>query len=111
MNKRKLQNSKKLTPTLQLSRTANRGGSDTVLLGNTSYAGHSQISCQLAKAMAPESVNGGSLMKAATVKIVQPPNKPQSGQWVHYLPLVIPEKYEAHIMNMYHNTQASDHLD
>ena len=44
-----------------------------MLLGNTSYAGHSQISCQLAKAMAPESVNGGSLMKAATVRR-RPPN-------------------------------------
>ena len=28
----------------------------------------------------------------------------ESGKWVHYLPLVIPEKYEAHIMNMYHNS-------
>ena len=50
------------------SRTANRGGSDPVLLGNTSYAGRSQISCQLAKVITPESVNGGSLMEAATVR-------------------------------------------
>ena len=39
-----------------------------MLLGNTSYAGRSQISCQLAKAIAPESVNGGSLMEVATVR-------------------------------------------
>ena len=39
-----------------------------MLLGNTSYAGCSQISYQLAKAIAPESVNGGSLMEAATVR-------------------------------------------
>ena len=43
------------------------GGSDTVLLGNTNYAGHSQISDQLAKAITPESVYGGSLIEAATV--------------------------------------------
>ena len=34
-------------------------------------------------------------------KIVQ---DKEFGKWVHYLPLVIPEKYEAHIMNMYHNS-------
>ena len=28
----------------------------------------------------------------------------ESGKWAHYLSLVIPEKYEAHIMNMYHNS-------
>ena len=50
------------------SRTANRGGSDPVLLGDTSYAGRSQISCQLAKAITPESVNGGSLIETATVR-------------------------------------------
>ena len=33
-----------------------RAGSDTVLLGNTNYAGRSQISGQLAKAVLPESV-------------------------------------------------------
>ena len=31
------------------------------------------------------------------------------GKWVHYLPLVIPEKYEAHIMNMYHNSLVGMH--
>ena len=31
------------------------------------------------------------------------------GKWVHYLPLVIPEKYEAHIMNMYHNSLVAMH--
>ena len=39
-------------------------------------------------------------------KIVQ--NK-ESGKWVHYLPLVIPEKYEAHIMSMYHNSLLAMH--
>ena len=48
--------------------TANCGSSDPVLLGNTSYAGRSQISCQLAKAITPESVNGGSLIETATVR-------------------------------------------
>ena len=33
----------------------------------------------------------------------------ESGKWVHYLPLVIPEKYEAHIMNMYHNSLVGMH--
>ena len=33
----------------------------------------------------------------------------ESGKWVHYLPLVIPEKYEAHIMNMYHNSLVTMH--
>ena len=33
----------------------------------------------------------------------------ESGKWVHYLPLVIPEKYEAHIMNMYHNSLLGMH--
>ena len=31
------------------------------------------------------------------------------GKWVHYLPLVIPEKYEVHIMNMYHNSLVAMH--
>ena len=31
------------------------------------------------------------------------------GKWVHYLPLVIPEKCEAHIMNMYHNSLVAMH--
>ena len=31
------------------------------------------------------------------------------GKWVHYLPLVIPEKYEAHIKNMYHNSLLAMH--
>ena len=34
----------------------------------------------------------------------------ESGKWVHDLPLVIPEKYEAHIMNMYHNSLVAMHL-
>ena len=50
------------------SRTANRGSSDPVLLGDTSYAGRSQISCQLAKAITPEAVNGGSLIETATIR-------------------------------------------
>ena len=33
----------------------------------------------------------------------------ESGKWVHYLPLVIPEKYEAHIMNMYHKSLVAMH--
>ena len=33
----------------------------------------------------------------------------ESGKWVHYLPFVIPEKYEAHIMNMYHNSLVAMH--
>ena len=33
----------------------------------------------------------------------------ESVKWVHYLPLVIPEKYEAHIMNMYHNSLLAMH--
>ena len=33
----------------------------------------------------------------------------ESGKWVHYLPLFIPEKYEAHIMNMYHNSLVAMH--
>ena len=45
-----------------------RGSSDTGLLGYTSYAGRSQISNQLAKAVSPETVNGGSLIEAATVR-------------------------------------------
>ena len=44
-----------------------RGGSDAVLLSNTSYAGHSQISNQLAKAITPESVYDGCLIEAAMV--------------------------------------------
>ena len=31
------------------------------------------------------------------------------GKWVHYLLLVIPEKYEAHIMNMSHNSLVAMH--
>ena len=33
----------------------------------------------------------------------------ESGKWVHYLPLVIPKKYEAHIINMYHNSLVAMH--
>ena len=38
-----------------------------VLLSNTSYAGRSQISDQLAKAITPESVYSGSLIEVAMV--------------------------------------------
>ena len=31
------------------------------------------------------------------------------GKWIHYLLLVIPEKYEEHIMNMYHNSLVAMH--
>ena len=33
----------------------------------------------------------------------------ESGKWVHYLPLVIPEKFETHILNMYHNSLLAMH--
>ena len=33
----------------------------------------------------------------------------ESGKWVYYLPLVIPEKFEAHIINMYHNSLVAMH--
>ena len=33
----------------------------------------------------------------------------ESGKWVYYLPLVIPEKFEVHIMNMYHNSLVAMH--
>ena len=33
----------------------------------------------------------------------------ESGKWVYYLPLVIPEKYETNIMNMYHNSLVAMH--
>ena len=46
---------------------ANRGSSDPVLLGNTNYAGCSQISNQLAKVISPELVYGGILIEVATV--------------------------------------------
>ena len=47
---------------------ANRCGSFVLeLLGYTNYAGRSQISDQLAKAVSPESVYGGNLIEAATV--------------------------------------------
>ena len=50
------------------SRMANRCGSFVPeLLGYTNYAGRSQISDQLAKAVSPESVYGGNLIEAATV--------------------------------------------
>ena len=45
-------------------------------------------------------------IKDLLFKIVQ---YKESGKWVHYLPLVIPEKYEAHIMNMYHNSLVAMH--
>ena len=33
----------------------------------------------------------------------------ESGKWVYYLPLVIPEKLEANILNMYHNSFLAMH--
>ena len=33
----------------------------------------------------------------------------ESGKWVHYSPLVIPEKFEANILNMYHNSLLAMH--
>ena len=33
----------------------------------------------------------------------------ESGKWVYYLPLVIPEKYETNIINMYHNSLVAMH--
>ena len=33
----------------------------------------------------------------------------ESGKWVHYLPLVIPEQFEMHILNMYHNSLLAMH--
>ena len=33
----------------------------------------------------------------------------ESGKWIHYLPLVIPEKFEANILNMYHNSLLAMH--
>ena len=33
----------------------------------------------------------------------------ESGKWVHYLPLVIPEKFESNILNMYHNSLLAMH--
>ena len=33
----------------------------------------------------------------------------ESGKWTHYLLLVIPEKFEANILNMYHNSLLTMH--
>ena len=33
----------------------------------------------------------------------------ESGKWTHYLPLVIPEKFEANVLNMYHNSLLAMH--
>ena len=33
----------------------------------------------------------------------------ESGKWTHYLLLVIPEKFEANILNMYHNSLLAMH--
>ena len=33
----------------------------------------------------------------------------ESGKWVYYLPLVIPEKFETNIINMYHNSLVAMH--
>ena len=32
----------------------------------------------------------------------------ESGKWIQYLPLVIPEKFESNILNMYHNSSISN---
>ena len=33
----------------------------------------------------------------------------ESGKWIYYLLLVIPEKFEANILNMYHNSLLAMH--
>ena len=33
----------------------------------------------------------------------------ESGKWIHYLPLIIPEKFEGHILNTYHNSLLAMH--
>ena len=33
----------------------------------------------------------------------------ESGKWTYYLPLVIPERLEANILNMYHNSLLAMH--
>ena len=52
--------------------------------------------------------NAYLIINGLLFKIVQ---YKESGKWVHYLPLFIPEKYEAHIMNMYHNSLVGMHQD
>ena len=51
-------------------------------------------------------VNSYVMINNLLFKIVQ---YKELGKWVHYLPLVIPEKYEAHILNMYHNSLVAMH--
>ena len=46
-------------------------------------------------------VGNGLLFKIAQHK--------ESGKWTHYLLLVIPEKFEANILNMYHNSLLAMH--
>ena len=33
----------------------------------------------------------------------------ESGKWIHYLLLVIPEKFESNVLNMYHNSLLAMH--
>ena len=46
------------------------------------------------------------IVKGLLFKIIQ---YKESGKWIHYLPLVIPEKLEANILNMYHNSLLAMH--
>ena len=71
------------------------------------YVQESQLSgnMKIQKKIAGEA-NSYVTINGLLFKIVQ---YKESGQWVHYLPLVIPEKYEAHIMNMYHNSLVGMH--
>ena len=59
------------------------------------------------KKIAGEAANyvavNGLLLKIAQHK--------ESGKWTHYLLLVIPEKFEANILNMYHNTGWPQHKE
>ena len=33
----------------------------------------------------------------------------ESGKWINYLPLIVPERFEGHILNMYHNSLLAMH--
>ena len=61
--------------------------------------------CQHSEKIAGEAANyvvvNGLLFKIAQHK--------ESGKWTHYLLLVIPEKFEANILNMYHNSLLAMH--
>ena len=50
--------------------------------------------------------NSYVVMNNLLFKVVQ---YKESGKWAHYLPLVIPEKYESNIINMYHNSLVAMH--